>query len=134
MGCSTSGIIKSVSVCSSNKAQGNRRDQVEQENTDLVQRHASVVQSVKLLDRQMKPSAMPSMYPIVCEQEAQPPHEQDAIVDHGTPKQCLTYYRDTHELPPPHGQCTAYAMAFRCLPSPGTILVPSPSSHVRPGG
>jgi hypothetical protein len=78
------------------ECEGNSGDQVEEENTHLVQRHASVVQSVKLLDRQMKPSAMPSMYPIVCEQEAQPPHEQDAVVDKGTPEQYLAYYRYTH--------------------------------------
>src|SRR5262249_44212914 len=81
----------------------------------------------------MKPPAMQSIHPIVCEQEAQPPHDQHAIVDDGTPEQYLAYYRDTHELIP-HGKCTAYAMALRCLPSPGTILVPSPSPRLRPGG
>ena len=71
---------------SSDKTQGNIGDQVEQQNAELVQRHASVVHSVKLLTRQVKPLAMPSMHPIMCEQEAQPPHEQDAIVNDGTPQ------------------------------------------------
>src|SRR5215471_8824234 len=78
--CSASGSIGSVGVCSSDKTQGNIGDQVAQQNAELVQRHASVVHSVKLLTRQVKPLAMPSMHPLVCEQEAQPPHEQDAIV------------------------------------------------------
>ena len=42
-------------LCSSDKTQGNIRDEVEQKNTDLVQRHATVVHSVKLLTRQVKP-------------------------------------------------------------------------------
>src|SRR5215831_12869731 len=67
--------IGSVGVCSSDNVQGNIGDQVEQENTDLVQRHPRVVHSVKLLTRQAKPLAMPSLHPIVCEQEAQPPPE-----------------------------------------------------------
>ena len=41
--------IGSVGVCSSDKTQGNIRDKVEQENTYLVQRYASVMQGVKLL-------------------------------------------------------------------------------------
>src|SRR5438445_2801330 len=48
----------------------------------------------------MEPLAMPSMHPIVCQQEAQPPHEQDAIVDDGTPQQCLTYHPEAHEPSP----------------------------------
>jgi hypothetical protein len=65
--------------------------------------------------------------------EKQKPYEQDAVVDDCTPEQCLPYYHYTHE-PIPYGQCTAYAMAFRCLSSPGTIPVPSPSSRISPGG
>src|SRR5262245_14845802 len=40
---------------------------------------------------------MPSIHPLVCEQKEQPPHEQDAVVDDGTPQQCLTYHGDAHE-------------------------------------
>jgi hypothetical protein len=39
---------------SSDKTQGNRGDEVEQENADLVQRHSGIVQGVKLLRRQEK--------------------------------------------------------------------------------
>src|SRR2546421_5871462 len=48
----------------------------------------------------MEPLAMPSLHPIVCEQEAQPPHEQDAIIDDCTPEQYLTYYLKAHEPSP----------------------------------
>src|SRR5262249_19635852 len=72
--------------------QSNIWDQVEQKNAKLVQRHPNVVQGIKLLDRQMKPPAMPSIHPIVWEQEEQPPHEQDTVVDDGTPEQGLPYH------------------------------------------
>src|SRR5262245_1138613 len=48
----------------------------------------------------MKPSAVPSIHPIVRQQEAQQPYEQDTIVEDGTPEQCFTYYRDAHEPSP----------------------------------
>src|SRR5215831_3078629 len=48
----------------------------------------------------MKPPAMPSIHPIVCEQEAQPPHDQHAIVDDGTPEQYLTYHLQAHSPSP----------------------------------
>src|ERR1044071_7265291 len=79
--CSPAGMIGSDGVCSSNKTQRNIWDQVEQESTERVYCHPRLVQSIKLLDRPMKPSAMESIHPIVCEQEEQPPHEQDAIID-----------------------------------------------------
>ncbi len=49
--------------------QRNIWDEVEQENADLVQRHPRVVQSIKLLTRQLKPSAVQPMHPIVREHE-----------------------------------------------------------------
>src|SRR5262245_131913 len=100
LGCSASGMIGSGNVCSSDNTQSNIGDQVEQKNAKLVQRHPNVVQGIKLIHRQMKPSAMPSMHPIVCEQEEQPPHEQDAIVDDGTPEQKSTCHRDIHTPSP----------------------------------
>src|SRR5215471_14445215 len=48
----------------------------------------------------MKPPAMQSIHPIVCEQEAQPPHEQHAIVDDGTPEQYLAYHLKAHKPSP----------------------------------
>jgi hypothetical protein len=50
----------------------------------------------------MKPPAMPSIHPLVCEQKEQPPHEQDAVVDDSTLEQSLAYYRYTHNLSPTH--------------------------------
>jgi hypothetical protein len=70
----------------SNDMQRNVRDQVEQENTDLEDCHSRIMQSVKLLMRQMKPFAVPPLYLIMCQQEEQPPYEQDAIVEDGTPE------------------------------------------------
>src|SRR5262249_48838402 len=95
-------MIGSGNMCSSDNTQSNIWDQVEQKNAKLVQPHPNVVQGIKLLHRQMKPSAMPSMHPIVCEQEAQPPHDQHAIVDNCTPEQYLAYYHCTHNLSPTH--------------------------------
>jgi hypothetical protein len=91
-----------MGVCASDNTQGNIWDQIEQKNADLVQRYPGIVQGVKLLDRQTKPLAMPSIHPIMCEQEEQPPYEQDTIVDDGTPEQYLAYYRYTHNLSPTH--------------------------------
>jgi hypothetical protein len=89
-----------MSVCLSDNPQSNIRDEIEQENTNLVQCHPRIVQGVKLLHRHMKPSAMQSIHPLVCAQEAQPPHEQDTIVDDSTSEQYLAYYHDTHNLSP----------------------------------
>src|SRR5262249_59672193 len=89
-------MIGSGNVCSSDNTQGNIWDQVEQKNAKLIQPYPNIVQGIKLLHRQMKPPAMQSIHPIVCEQEAQPPHDQHAIVDDGTPEQSLAYYRYTH--------------------------------------
>src|SRR5215831_13641965 len=48
----------------------------------------------------MKPSAVQLIHPIVCEQKEQPPHEQHAIVDDGTPEQCLPYHLKAHAPSP----------------------------------
>ena len=69
-----------VGVYSSDKSQSNRRNQGEQEHISLENRHASVVYRVKLRTREMEPWAMPSMHPILCQQEAQPLQAEDAIV------------------------------------------------------
>src|SRR2546426_620132 len=76
----------------------------------------------------MKPLTVQSIHPIVCQQEAQPPHEQDTVVEDGTPEQYLAYYRYTHE-PIPHWQRTA-SRACRCLAQHCLLLLPSTSvSH-----
>jgi hypothetical protein len=76
--------------------QRNIRDEVEQENADLEYRHPRIVQGVKLLHRQMKPSAVQPIHPIVRQQEEQPPHEQDAIVNECTLQQCLVDHSNVH--------------------------------------
>jgi hypothetical protein len=54
--------------------QGNVRDQVQQDNAYLVNRHPGVVKHVKLLYRKMKPTAMKRIHPIVRHNEEQKPH------------------------------------------------------------
>src|SRR5215475_9048331 len=71
LGCSASGMIGSGNVCSSDNPQSNIWDQVEQENTDLIQRHSRIVQGIKLLTRQIEPCAVKAIHPIVRQQEAQ---------------------------------------------------------------
>src|SRR2546427_10248183 len=85
---------------SSDNVQSNLRDQVEQENTDLEHRHPSVVQGIKLLTGQMKPSAVQPIEPIVRQQEDQKPPYQYAIIDDCTPQQRLTCHRNAHAPSP----------------------------------
>ena len=105
--------------------QGHIWDQVAQEDADLEQRHSSVVQGVKLFHRQMKPSAVQPIHPIVCEQKAQKPHEQYAVVDDCTPEQDITYYYNTHTPSPTslylyvRGSLPDYAI----LPTGGTSML-----------
>jgi len=65
--------------------EGNERNQIEQENPYLVNRHAGVMKQVKLLNRNMKPSAMKQIHPVMRQHEEQKPHHKDSIVEQRTP-------------------------------------------------
>jgi hypothetical protein len=70
---------------SSNDKQSQVRHETEKEDADFVDRHAGVMDGVELLSRQMKPSPMQSMHPIMGGNEYQGPKKQNAVIYDGTP-------------------------------------------------
>jgi hypothetical protein len=80
--------------------QDNVRDQVQQDNANLVDRHPRVVKHVKLLHRKMKPSAVKLIQPIVCQHKEKEPYQQNSIVDYRTPQKYTAHCLDIHDSPP----------------------------------
>jgi hypothetical protein len=81
---------------SSDNAQSDIRDQVKEDNADFVNRHSSVMKSIKLLDGKTKPPAMQPMYPIVGEDKKQKPNEQHSIIDDRTPQKRVAHGFNSH--------------------------------------
>lgn len=63
------------------------RCQVEQQDTDLVDRHTAVVDGVECLIGELEPLAVQPAYPAVGKYQYTESHEQDRVVDHQRPQQ-----------------------------------------------
>jgi hypothetical protein len=74
---------------SSDNAQSDIRDQVKEDNADFVNRHSSVMKSIKLLNGKTKPPAMQPMYPIVGEDKKEEPVKEERSQN---PRQSLKPY------------------------------------------
>jgi hypothetical protein len=73
---------------------------VQEEYADFVNRHAGVVDHVKLVDRKVKPSAVQEIHPIMCQYEEQKPNQENFVVYYGTPQKRLAHHLGIHHLSP----------------------------------
>ncbi len=71
----------------SHNAECNVRDEVEKQNSNLVDRHARIMEAVEALLRHMEPSAVKLEHPTVAKPEYDKLADQYAIVDDKAPKQ-----------------------------------------------
>jgi len=72
---------------SADDLQNDKGHQIEQNDANLEDRHPGVVKGIELIARQMKPSTMKPLHPVVRKCKKQKPHEQYAEVDDRTPQE-----------------------------------------------
>ena len=88
------------------------RNQVEQNDANLVYPHGRVMDGIELFNRQSKPSTVESMHPVMSKHEDKKPQQQNAIVDNSAPTEDITHYLDAHDDSP--WQLTTWASGARC--------------------
>ena len=81
-------------------AQRDERREVEQQDADLVRRHAAVMNDVERAVRQPEPLAMQFAQPVAREDQGEEPDEQNGVVEGQRPQQELAGKRVGHVDPP----------------------------------
>lgn len=76
-----------IPLSSRNHPQRKIRGQVQQQDVDLIGRHAAIVDGVELLDRNAKPSGMQTMQRIVLYIDCLEPKHQNAGIDAEIPQE-----------------------------------------------
>lgn len=71
--------------------QGDIGNQVEEKDADFVYRHSPIMDGVKLLKCQTKPSPVEPIDPFMGKPEDQKPPKQQRIINQGTPQKDFTY-------------------------------------------
>jgi hypothetical protein len=74
----------------SRRGPGDKRDErhkIEQNDAKLLGSHASVVDGIESVGRELEPVRMQAIHPVMCEHERPKPDEQNCIVNCNTPKQ-----------------------------------------------
>ena len=83
--------------CSASYAQGNVGDEVEDQQADLEEGHARILDRLELRLRDPEKPRVHPIYPVAREHKPQSPCQQDTEVDHGTPaKGCTDCFKRHH--------------------------------------
>ena len=90
------GLDYSAVTSSTEKTHGEKRCEIEQQNTNLIHRHASVVKRVKLFIGHTKPCAVYAPHPVMGEHKGQKPHKEDPVVDNRAPEKNVSREFNIH--------------------------------------
>src|SRR5262249_42599929 len=85
-------------VSSSHNLENGQGHQVEQQDSDLVDRHPGIVKRVELLPGEMKPPSMQAVHPLVRKHETEKPDQQDRVVDDCAPEKEVAREVGAHGL------------------------------------
>src|SRR5690606_2351153 len=79
--------LNDLSGAPSNNAKRNQRGKIEDEDGDLVRRHAAVMDSIKRLVGQIEPAPVDLAHETASENEQGEPGQQDCVIDDQRPEQ-----------------------------------------------
>jgi hypothetical protein len=72
--------------------------EIEQENSDLIDRHPQIVQGIELVVGETKPLTMGAPYPITRKREGHKPNHHDSVIDDCAPEKKVAREFNAHAL------------------------------------
>jgi hypothetical protein len=83
---------------SRNQGQSNVRDEIQKQDANLIDRHASIVKGIKLSRRQTKPTPMQLEHPIMSHRKGHEPQQQDQVVEDRAPQEEISEWEVIHAV------------------------------------